>query len=194
MEKTKETLYEDTWYQETKSICDRFYNPSNSSWDIWCISSVCTSLHKASTVFRGITTDWNNFIEITQGRPSFFLDKENTRKTEVSLLVYSRSCKFLWEIWGKRCLLIVFMPQIIRLLRSQPWLKYLHRNNQGHPSSKKTQEKREVDVTVYNQSFESLWDIEGKRYLFHIFHIHKTTQDCWGRNKFVGVATTYEIT
>jgi len=56
MEKTKETLYEDTWYQETKSICDRFYNPSNSSWDIWCISSVCTSLHKASTVFRGITT------------------------------------------------------------------------------------------------------------------------------------------
>ena len=154
-------------------------------------AQVCTSQHGFSGDHN---RDWNNFIEITQGRPSFFLDKENTRKTEVSLLVYSRSCKFLWEIWGKRCLLIAFMPQIIRLLRSQPWLKYLHRNNQGHPSSKKTQEKREVDVTLYNQSFESLWDIEGKRYLFHIFHIHKTTQVCWGRNKFVGVATTNEIT
>src|SRR5580704_14430705 len=31
--KTKETLYDDTWDQEInthKSICDRFYNPSNS--------------------------------------------------------------------------------------------------------------------------------------------------------------------
>ena len=48
MEKTKETLYEDTWYQETKSICDRFYNPSNLL-EIFGVflafAQVCTSQH-----------------------------------------------------------------------------------------------------------------------------------------------------
>jgi hypothetical protein len=99
MEKTKETLYDDTWDQEinTQSICDRFYNPSNSPWDIWSTSSVG---HTPAQFWGDRNRDWNNFTKITQGRPSFFRQKENTRKMEVYLLVIvdpANSC----EVFGK---------------------------------------------------------------------------------------------
>ena len=67
--------------------------------------------------------DWNNFTKITQGRPSFFRQKENTRKMEVYLLVYSRSCKFLWGIWENVAYWVFFMLKITPLVGLQPWLK-----------------------------------------------------------------------
>jgi hypothetical protein len=103
-----------------KSICDRFYNPSNSPWDIWSTSSVG---HTPAQFWGDRNRDWNNFTKITQGRPSFFRQKENTRKMEVYLLVYSRSCKFLWGIWENVAYWVFFMLKITPLVGLQPWLK-----------------------------------------------------------------------
>ena len=103
-----------------KSICDRFYNPSNSPWDIWSTSSVG---HTPAQFWGDRNRDWNNFTKITQGRPSFFRQKENTRKMEVYLPVYSRSCKFLWGIWENVAYWLFFMLKITPLVGLQPWLK-----------------------------------------------------------------------
>jgi hypothetical protein len=99
METTKETLYDDTWDQEinTQSICDRFYNPSNSPWDIWSTSSVG---HTAAQFWGDRNRDWNNFTEITQGRPSFFTQrkhKENGRRPFLIRVDPANSCEIFGE-------------------------------------------------------------------------------------------------
>ena len=79
-----------------KSICDRFYNPSNSPWDIWSTSSVG---HTPAQFLGDRNRGWNNFTEITQWRPSFFRQrkhKENGKFTFSFIVDPAHSC----EIFG----------------------------------------------------------------------------------------------
>ena len=103
-----------------KSICDRFYKSFEFSLRYLCL---LLALDTPAQFLGDRNRGWNNFTEITQGRPSFFRQKENTRKMEVYILFYSRSCKFLWGIWENVAYWLFFMLKITPLVGLQPWLK-----------------------------------------------------------------------
>jgi hypothetical protein len=98
MEKTKETLYDDTWDQEI-----------NTQVYLWPFLQILRILLEIFGLLLALDTPaqflgdrnrgWNNFTEITQGRPSFFRQrkhKENGKFTFSFIVDPANSC----EIFG----------------------------------------------------------------------------------------------
>ena len=99
MEKTKETLYDDTWDQEinTQVYLWPFLQILRILLEIFVSTSSVG--HTPAQFLGDRNRGWNNFTEITQGRPSFFRQrkhKENGKFTLSFIVDPAHSC----EIFG----------------------------------------------------------------------------------------------